>query len=97
MTVHQHTTHDLDEVFTSFLEALFGPESTEPVSPEEVRMSCGPGDCTGNGVHLHKCDCGEVWKHADNLPFRATEEQNTTAHTCPKCDKQQWFKHYGEV
>jgi predicted Zn-ribbon and HTH transcriptional regulator len=42
-------------------------------------------------MHSHKCGkCGFVWEHANEF------KGNVKAHTCPKCETEQWERYDGD-
>jgi hypothetical protein len=42
------------------------------------------------GTHKHKCRCGHIWEHGDDML------NNRAAHTCYKCGKVCWVKWFGD-
>lgn len=50
------------------------------------------GDAS-SGVHKHTCyRCNETWDHTDRCGELPTEVLHIAAHSCPKCQRQQYLK-----
>lgn len=81
------------------LEAILDRMEEKEEGPIVLHAPCEPGEVTSrlSGTHVHRCACGEKWKHKDSLSYgAATREEFNIAHSCPACGADVREKYYGE-
>lgn len=59
-----------------------------------LRTVCNANDPIDFVEHKHLCkNCNTCWKHS-NAVQHESKEDNRTAHTCPNCGEEEYWKHF---